>query len=392
MMLAVVVLLAVSGGPRDDLPRGQITADVKCAADPSQGYAVYLPAGYTPERPWPVILAFDPGGRGRVPVERYQAAAEQYGFIVAGSNNSRNGAPDVSQAVIAMTADVQARFTIDPRRVYTAGMSGGARVALWAALSSRGVAGVIASSAGYPDGKSRKRVGFPIFATAGTEDFNHLEMRQLDAALVSPHHLAIFEGGHTWLSSALAIEAVEWMEVQAMKAGRRARDQQQLDRIFDKRIAAARASPSDKDRYLALRSIVSDFDGLKDVSALSAETAGLERDKRVREALKKDREEDDREQRMFDAIRTAEVQLASDESRPAALADLRGRWKELAARAAAPEDTADRRLSRRLLAGLSASVTTTDPEYLAIIAQYPDGARPARWELTSAIDLRQRRS
>src|SRR5438093_557929 len=83
----------------------------------------------------------------------------------------------------------------------------GARVALGAALGSpQQIAGVIASSAGYPDGQFRKTLPFPIFATAGTEDFNHLEMRRLDAALTTPHHLAIFEGGHTWLSPDLAVE------------------------------------------------------------------------------------------------------------------------------------------------------------------------------------------
>ena len=74
-----------------DLPAGEIIDRVTCAADPSQSYALFVPADYTPSRTWPVIFAFDPGGRGRTPVERYQAAAERYGYIVVGSNNSRNG-------------------------------------------------------------------------------------------------------------------------------------------------------------------------------------------------------------------------------------------------------------------------------------------------------------
>src|SRR5262245_2339531 len=81
------------------LPAGRVVPDVKCAKDTSQSYALYLPSGYTPSRAWPVILGFDPGGRGTTPVERYQAAAEQYGYIVAGSNNSRNGAPEVGRIV-----------------------------------------------------------------------------------------------------------------------------------------------------------------------------------------------------------------------------------------------------------------------------------------------------
>jgi pimeloyl-ACP methyl ester carboxylesterase len=269
-----------------------------------------------------------------------------------------------------MSADVQSRFSVDVKRVYMAGMSGGARVALWAALGSPGVAGVIASSAGYMDGKPRKSLAFPVFATAGTEDFNRLEMRQLDEALTSPHHLAIFEGGHVWLSSDLALEAVEWMEVQAMKTGRRPRDETEIDRIFSKRLEAARVVAGERDRYVALRSLASDFEELKDVAAISAQVAELGRDKRVRDALKKDRDEDAREQRMLNDIRTLEASLASEEARPDVLADLRSRWKDLSERAGKPEDSADRRLARRVLGALSASITTTDPAYLKIIGEY----------------------
>src|SRR5712692_685041 len=243
-----------------ETPRGQIVDDMKCAADSSQGYALYLPSNYSPERSWNLILAFDPRARGRTPVERYQAAAESYGYIVAGSNNSRNGSWEVSMAAIeAMSADVYARFRIDDKRIYTAGMSGGARVAMQVALGSGRIAGVIASSAGFPDSVPRKTVPFAVFGTAGTEDFNYLEMRLLDRSLTTPHRVAIFEGGHTWLSSELAAEAVEWMEIQAMKSGRRPRDAALIDKLFAKRMAQAAAQTNDKDTALALAALSSDF-------------------------------------------------------------------------------------------------------------------------------------
>ena len=259
--------------------------------------------------------------------------------------------------------------------MYTAGMSGGARVALAVALGSPHVAGVIASSAGYPDGRVRKTLPFPLFETAGTEDFNHLEMRQVDAALTTPHHLAIFEGGHMWLSSALATEAVEWMEVQAMKSGLKARDPQELGRIFARRLAGAAAAGTGKDRMLALQSIVADFDGLEDaavLSPLSAQAAALERDPAVRDALKQDQQEDEREQRMVGEMAGAEERL--DSQPPAQRLETRQelvqRWKQLAGQAQAPEDSADRRLARRVLAMLSATVRSNDADYLEMIRPY----------------------
>jgi len=352
------------------LPAGQIIDRVTCAADSSQTYALFVPAGYTSDRLWPVIFAFDPGGRGRTPVERYQAAAEEYGFIIAGSNNSRNGSPEFVKAADAMSSDVTARFNIDPKRIYLAGMSGGSRVALFLALQSDSIAGVIASSAGYPDSRPRKTLPFPIFGTAGTEDFNHLEMRQLDRALTTPHHLAIFEGGHTWLSSGLAVEAVEWMEVQAMRTGRKPRDEQEIDRLFAKRTAASAIGNSDKETLLALEAVAADFKGLRDVSALEARAAALARDNTIRAALKKDRDEDDREESVLRDIASAGARLASEDERLEALADLRQRWKALSEQAKQPNDSVQRRIARRVLGSLSASAITKDPDYLKIIAQY----------------------
>ncbi|HEY2382010.1 MAG TPA: hypothetical protein VGK48_12595 [Terriglobia bacterium] len=361
-MLFVLLLLA--------LPVGQILPDVKCAADASQSYALYLPSNYTADRAWPVILGFDPGGRGGNAVERYQAAAEQYGYIIAGSNNSRNGSPETGKAAASMANDVFSRFRIDPKRVYTAGMSGGARVAFSVALSSFKIAGVFASSAGYPDGKSRTTLPFPVFATAGTDDFNHWEMRQLDHDLTSPHYLAIFSGPHVWLSSELAVTAIEWMEIQAMKSGVKARDEMEIDRILAKRQTAANQNQGDKDTFLALQSIASDFKGLRDVSAVAARATQLGKSKAVRDGLKKDTEEDEREIQMLQSIWSAETRLAEPSDRAGALADLRQRLKKLSEQAKQPEDSSQRRLARRTLSGLRAGGHTADQEYLKMIREY----------------------
>ena len=127
---------------------------------------------------------FPSGARGRAIVDTYRDAAERYGFIVAGSNTSRNGPWDVSmRAASAMFQDIGQRFAVDGTRTYLTGHSGGSRVALQIALANKAIAGVIASSAGYPDVRPRASVSFPIFATAGVDDFNYIEMRTLGRAL-----------------------------------------------------------------------------------------------------------------------------------------------------------------------------------------------------------------
>src|SRR6185436_8890020 len=93
-----------------ELPRGKVIEKVVCQTNANHSYALYLPSNYTPEKRWPILYGFDPGARGLMPVERFMKAAEKYGYIVAGSNNSRNG-PSVplSEIVKTLLEDTHAR-------------------------------------------------------------------------------------------------------------------------------------------------------------------------------------------------------------------------------------------------------------------------------------------
>src|SRR4030095_2108462 len=146
-VLALALFLAlpsVRHARAQELQRGVIIDEVKCANDQAQSYALYLPSTYSAERTWPLLIAFHPAARGRAMVQKSQAAAEQYGWIVAGSSTSRNGPWAVSMAAVqAMGPDLGRRFSIDAQRVYLTGMSGGARVALRMALANNNIAGVI---------------------------------------------------------------------------------------------------------------------------------------------------------------------------------------------------------------------------------------------------------
>ncbi len=307
----------------EDLPRGQIIDPVKCAADQSQTYALYLPSHYSADRPSKLILAFDPRGQGRQGVEHLQAAAEKYGYIVAGSNNSRNGPPQISLAAAqAMWTDVGKRFSIIPKRIYTAGLSGGARIAMKVALDSDQIAGVIASSAGFPPGHRRSDLKFVVFGTAGTEDFNYLEMRQFDQELSSPHRVVIFEGGHEWLPSSLAIQAVEWLESQAAHPAR-----------------------------------------------------NIDEPKRDIAAMNKDRQELEHEAQIVGELNELQQGLTDDpNTRASNLKELKDRLSALSRQASAPTDSPERRMARRLLGGvLIDSRSIDDQEY----QNFVDSLRPA---------------
>lgn len=169
-------------GQEGGLLPDRIIETLICTADPSQNYALYLPPDYSPDIKWPVLFSFDPGARGGIPVERFRDAARQLGYIVAGSNNSRNGPYDVSiQAMNAMWEDTHRRFSIDDRRIYLAGFSGGARVvSLIAKLKPGAFAGIILCGAGLAqDVTAEDLKSTPALGMIGNRDPNFLEMMDL---------------------------------------------------------------------------------------------------------------------------------------------------------------------------------------------------------------------
>ncbi|MGW8179377.1 MAG: hypothetical protein ACWGQW_11545, partial [bacterium] len=128
LVFCLLDLAALSASPK--LPVGQIVENVICARDRAQSYALYIPSNYRSTSKWPVLFALDPAARGTVPVQAFEAAAERYGYILVGSNNSQNGPVVVGfNALGAMWEDVTDLLSIDPRRVYLTGFSGGARMA-----------------------------------------------------------------------------------------------------------------------------------------------------------------------------------------------------------------------------------------------------------------------
>ena len=361
---ALALLMAAAASRAADLPAGQIVDSIECALDHAQHYALYLPSNYTPSRQWSVILAFDSGARGRVPVERYQQAAEKYGYIVAGSLNSRNGPWEVSmKAAQAMTADVKARFSVDPKRVYTAGMSGGARVAMKIAIDSKQIAGVFASSAGFPD-QFIPRLPFAVFGSAGTDDFNHLEMYQLDRRVTSAHRVMYFEGGHTWLPADLAMQAVEWMELQAMKSGLRPRDRALLDTWFAARTQRIDALKDNAEKLHALVHLVDDFEGLAEVGKFGDRASRLLKRQEVKDALSEEFKSEERELQVQSEL----FELRDRWSNGASFAKLQERITALLAQSKAADDSEGRRIARRVLSNFAASSRgIRDPQYQELL-------------------------
>jgi dienelactone hydrolase len=358
---ALVILIAQTSlqlvVPSDDPPRGQIVDKVVCQADQSQSYALYLPSRHDAASAWPIVFCFDPGARGRLPVDLFREAAEKYGYILAGSNNSRNGAGGQGpESMRAMWHDAQARFAIDPDRVFAAGMSGGARLVCGFAQGG-GLAGVIAFAAGFPGARAPRWVPFLFFGAAGVDDFNFPEMRQLDGELEklgATKKIVTFEGGHGWPPVAVCTQAIEWLELQSMKTGKRPRDDGLIEALFGKAAASYRAAEASKnagEAYLEATAVVRDFSGLRDISTFEKRSAQLGASKEVRKYLR-----DEREMQNLQYQRQAELvarwrRPAENEDPSGTLTTFRSLLLDLKGQSEAKSDSSRRRVARRVLNG-----------------------------------------
>ena len=287
--------------PSAPLVTGQVIEKVLCAGSQGESYALYLPSNYTPGRRWPILYAFDPGARGRIPVTLYKDAAEKYGYIVAGSNNSQNFTNEPpKRSIFALWQDTHERFSLDEHRTYTTGFSGGARTATMVALRCLvcAVAGVIAHGAGYPNSdKPSQKDTFLYFAAVGNEDFNWgeiVELRRKREEWGLPYRVEVFDGEHQWASAEIVEEAIEWMQLKAMQTGSLRRNDTFIGQLFKETEARAKEAENRRDaigQLSAYRSLVSDFGGLKEVGEYAEKLAALKRSALLKEALKKEQDE-----------------------------------------------------------------------------------------------------
>ncbi|MET0618699.1 MAG: dienelactone hydrolase family protein [Thermoanaerobaculia bacterium] len=380
MFAAVPVLAALLGAgapePSADFARGQVVEKVAAAKVPGQSYALYLPSTYTPERLWPVLYMLDARNNALVPIERFRAAAERFGWILVSSYNSRSDTRDDpnSAAMTAMWNDAVARFSIDGRRVYVTGFSGGARAAVDVAYALPGrVTGVIGAGAGFADSQAAvKKVPFAYFGTVGDRDMNYYEMRELEEKLEkarAPHRIVYFEGGHEWMSPELAGEGVAWMELQAMKAGVRPKDPETIAVLHSaarSRAAALEAEGKRTEAFVAYTHAAEDFRGLADESTVEEDERQAEQLgtlPEVQASLKEARRRDARDEATLRSVNTRLRNALSqpDPPLPALLAADLGipALRQKAASASSPEE----RLSAdRILANLRAQTGFYLPE------------------------------
>ena len=315
------------------LPAGSLTSAIATLSDPTQTWELYLPRSFEANRKWPVLILFDPRSRGRLAAELFQGAADEFGWILASSNNTMSDGPGEpnARAINAMIPDVMKRLPVDEKRIYAGGFSGGAVLAWTVGLKGNYLAGAI-SIGGRPAPEHLALAPkFALFAAAGEGDFNYQPTRELDRLAAKagvPHRLEFFPGPHAWCPRAMARQAVGWLEVLAMRDGRAPRDAARIEALLAEETAAAELLAGTGDALAAGRrftQIAETFEGMGAAQTLARaklRAQGLLASGEAKSSVKEEKAAEKFESLAFRRIGEASSKLRTSES-PVAVGEIR---------------------------------------------------------------------
>lgn len=207
-----------SSNSPERLTRGIVLPGLPCRSNPEYTYSLYLPQNYDTIRRFTVMILLDPHGHGEQVARKYSALAEEFQFILIGSNDSRNGLtmPETDAIVTALLADAVNQFA-SLEKISIAGFSGGAKAALHAAGMHAEVQTVIYGGAAASISPASS---FSLLGFAGVGDMNYADLIVFDQSLMNStqnHFLIQWNGKHEWPDSVSFRDAFNWVNFELMK-------------------------------------------------------------------------------------------------------------------------------------------------------------------------------
>src|SRR6185369_9022306 len=129
------------------------------------------------------------------------------------------------------------------------------------------------------------------------DDFNYAELKNLQEPLTKAgiiHRVKTFDGRHEWPPVSVATAAVEWMELLAIKAGKRPRDDGFINATWQQLLNEARTLEESKKYYEAYQlylDLAQSFKGLRDVGEIETKVNQLAGSREVKAAIREEQEQ-----------------------------------------------------------------------------------------------------
>ena len=257
---------------------GEVISSVAVEQDPSQSYSLYLPKNYSDTSQFPVIIFFDPHGSGSYPLGKYSLLAERFGFILIGSNNSKNGMQfdqtnDIANKLIKEAA---AMYSIDSKRISLAGFSGGSKVALVAAANHPELLSVIYCGAAIAFGDMKQLPA--ALGYAGEGDMNYSEVISSGSSLsekMIEHFVIEWKGKHEWPDSLSFEDAFYWNSFIAMRNKLIVPSNELINQFLQRKMTLLIRSQSILAQCNLYSQVITFLDGLADVKGYQQKMAAL---------------------------------------------------------------------------------------------------------------------
>lgn len=203
-------------------------------------YSYYLPNAYNGTDSLPVVFMLDPHANGKLPAEKYSAAANKYNYVIIASNNIKNGqsSKESSKLFGSLIKETKSRFVIDENRLFVAGFSGGAKLAIAFAQELPNIIGVAACGGSLPIPPDYTP-NFYFAGIVGNQDFNYLEANQTFAVFDQQgfdYTSVVFNGGHEWPPVESFEMALIGFNIYATKLGRIYKDDEWLNNLHTRMI------------------------------------------------------------------------------------------------------------------------------------------------------------
>ncbi len=218
----------------------------------NESLTFYAPESYNASRSSPVIFIFEPMARGKTGIEPFILTAETYGYLLVCSNNTKNGPYDDNYEIAdRLFNKITSELNIDSKRIYTAGFSGGGRLASMIAVKSDQIQGVVSCGAAYNlnSGNLPSIQRFSFAAIMGEEDMNYSELtftdKYLDKINLS-HEFFTFDINHRWPDQDQILMAFDWMQIEAYKNLLMPLDELIVQSIYKKYYHQAQLKENDK--------------------------------------------------------------------------------------------------------------------------------------------------
>jgi len=239
------------------LKKGVVIDSIKVNDSIPESFSLYLPQEFKMTEEWPVVFVFDTEGNSERALKLFAPAAEEHGYILAASNNVHDSLSISKNVLVAnrMFNSVYGFLPLKKDRSYTAGFSGGARLASVIPAFIKNIRGVLSCGAPIPntDVLSTKNP-FHFIGIVGNKDFNYPDMLALEKYLNRmkfPNQLLVFDGGHEWPSQADFSKALNYFTLTAMAKGELESNKEQIGDAFSKNLGVVSSMITSKKLLIA---------------------------------------------------------------------------------------------------------------------------------------------